>query len=256
MWELARRPVQAGYVRLKTRVHADTRIRIRTRLFTHPRLARVVAFGDPRTRVNLVRPENGMVIDGFHRSANTYAVNSFLMANPSVRVSAHLHSPLALYDAQRFGRPMVLLVRDPRECIPSFLQMEARVSPICAIEMYIQYYVATLKYLDHAVVADFPDTTGNFAEIIRRCNHKFGSQFSMPEQDPHFERRVTQHITDLWSGIPAVPLPSTHRLTAETIVASFDAESLAALERAGHIYEKVRSHQNGQRRIQSPSTAS
>lgn len=243
VWNRVRLLILAGYIWVKSRVHADTRMKARSWLFDHPRLARLVALGDPRTRVNLVHPGTGMVMDGFHRSANTYAVNSFLMANPTVRVSAHLHSPLALYDARRLGRPMILLVRDPRECIPSFLQMEPRVTPACAIDMYIRHYSATLEHLEYAVVADFPETTGNFAEIIRRCNAKFGSRFSMPERDEHFERRVTDHISELWSGLSAVPLPSSQRLSAEEVVATFDDEAMAALERARQIYEKVRSHQ-------------
>lgn len=223
----------------KSRVPANLRIRIRTALFRTPRLARFIGLFDLRTRANLATPDTGIVIDGLHRSANTYAVISFRQANPTVTTSSHLHSPQSLHEARRYSLPMILLIRDPKEVIPSYLQLEPGASPAAALAMYIGYYTAVLPHLDEVVVADFRETIADFASVVRRCNEKFGTHFNLPERTPDFEASVKDTIRRDWDGLRAMPLPSATRRTAPEILATFDEPTLETLAVAERLYAQI-----------------
>ncbi len=64
-----------------------------------------------------VRRDSDVVIDGFERSANTFAYFAFMAANPTAhRVGHHTHSPAQFYWAARWGVPALLLLRE-RTCV-------------------------------------------------------------------------------------------------------------------------------------------
>lgn len=231
---------------MKARVPATTRVRLRTALFRAPQLARLIAHTDRRTRLNLITPVTQLVIDGFHRSANTYAVVSFERANPAVMVSHHLHSPLSVHEARRHGTPMILLIRSPRDAAASYLQFESRATPLAALQMYAAYYRTALPFLDDVIVSDFPETTSNFAGVVQRCNQRFGTRFAIPEATEEFEEAVRVTIRDGWKDFHGIPLPSETRLGANEALGALTRSESAALAAAEDVYEQVLRHREQQ----------
>src|SRR5262245_32533170 len=54
------------------------------------------------------------IIEGFPRSANTFAATAFQLAQTKpVRVAHHLHVPSQIIAGARWGIPTIVLVRDP-----------------------------------------------------------------------------------------------------------------------------------------------
>src|SRR5205814_3293356 len=64
-----------------------------------------------------IRDETEVVIEGFPRSGNTFAVAAFHYAQRprDVKIAHHAHVPAQLLSAVRLGLPAVVLVRDPEE---------------------------------------------------------------------------------------------------------------------------------------------
>ena len=55
------------------------------------------------------------MIDGYTRSASTYAVYAFQLSQARpVRVAHHLHAPAQLIEAARRGVPTLMVIREPR----------------------------------------------------------------------------------------------------------------------------------------------
>src|SRR5580658_8003661 len=64
--------------------------------------------------VEVIGPRTELVIDGFTRSATTFAVYAFQLAQDTpVQLAHHLHAPAQLIRAARRGVPAVALIRKP-----------------------------------------------------------------------------------------------------------------------------------------------
>lgn len=235
-----RRFLHGKFVAIKARTPVEVRTKFRTYLFRMPRLARLVAHADARTRRSLPNRATEIVIDGFPRSANSFSLVSFLSANPDVRISNHLHSPLSIYGARRFDLPMIMVIRNPREAVRSYIQFVERVTPESAIRMYVGYYRAALPFIDDIVVADFPEVITDFASVVQRCNQKFGTNFALPTPVPQFASDVQVTIRDHWAGHPGTPVAKQDdRRPAASIIAEFDDRAIEALAEAERLYEQI-----------------
>lgn len=117
-----RRPGPARRL-LRSLVSEEAREGARDRVLDTPGLFAVATMVDPRLRPRRVSRSTDLVIEGFPRSANTYALVAFEHANGTAhRVSSHLHTPESVRRAVRLRLPVVLLVRDPAEVLVSTLQ--------------------------------------------------------------------------------------------------------------------------------------
>ena len=73
----------------------------------------------------LVGRDTELVIEGFQRSGNTFAVFAFEMAQDRpIRSAHHLHASAQVSRAVKLGVPVLLLVRDPRDTIVSHVIRE------------------------------------------------------------------------------------------------------------------------------------
>jgi hypothetical protein len=116
-----------------------------------------------------------LVIDGYTRSASTFAVYALQVAQPRpVRLAHHLHAPAQLIEAARRGVPALLLIREPRGAILSQLVREPGVALRDALVAYTRFHACLVPYLDRLLVADFETVTHDFGSVIRRLNSRFG----------------------------------------------------------------------------------
>lgn len=126
----------------------------------------------------LISSDTEIVIDGFPRCANTYAVTKFMDSNPSRKnvLAHHIHYPSQIIKGVALGLPVVLLVRCPADVIISLCIREKR-SIESAVRLYIGFYEKLLPLKDSVVVADFETVTNDFANLMHRVNEKYGSDF-------------------------------------------------------------------------------
>lgn len=125
----------------------------------------------------VIGPETDLVIDGYFRSANTFAVYAFqLSQHKPVRLAHHLHAPAQLIMAARNGIPALLLLREPRGAILSELLYDDVALPD-ALVAYARFYTSLFPYLDSFVVGEFAQVTSDFGAVIHRLNARFGTSF-------------------------------------------------------------------------------
>ena len=156
-----------------------TRHRVRTQVFEYPAL--YLPFARHKYRGHspeVISSETELVIDGYFRSANTFAVWAFQLSQERpVRLAHHLHAPAQLIAAARAGVPALLLLREPEGAILSELLYD-RVALADALIAYSRFYTCLLPYLDSFVVGEFEQVTHDFAAVVRRLNERFGTGFS------------------------------------------------------------------------------
>jgi len=142
----------------------------------------------------LVRRDTELVIEGFGRSGNTFAVVAFQLAqNRPVRLVHHTHASAQIIRAVRLDIPAVLLVRDPVDTVVSHL-MYRDVSARAALAAWVRYHDRVLPYRRGIVVAPFESSTADFSAVITEVNERFGTAFESFEHTEENVQRVFEHI--------------------------------------------------------------
>ena len=161
-------PIQVSFGGLR---HATRRLLIRS-----PRVYLPIA--RRRHPHGVIRPDTQIVIDGFTRSAVTFAVIAFQVAqNDHVRVAHHLHAPAHLLAGVRRGIPVLVPIRAPEDTILSAMIREPGVPAAQWLRSYIDFYRRLPPLADRIVIAPFADVTSDFGAVTHRVNRRFATSF-------------------------------------------------------------------------------
>jgi hypothetical protein len=138
----------------------------------------------------VVRGHTQLVIEGFPRSANTFAVVAFQLAQESaVRTAHHLHASSQLIAGARMRVPTMALIREPEETIISEVLRKPGISVRQAMRSYIRFYEPLEPYRERFTVGRFDQVIGDFGSVIEKLNQRFGTSFRPFE---HTEEKVKE----------------------------------------------------------------
>jgi hypothetical protein len=156
------------------------RHRLRTYVSEHPLgYLSFARYKYTRHGVEVIGTDTELVIDGFTRSATTFAVYAFqLSQDRPIRLAHHLHAPAQLIEAARRGIPALVLIRQPQGAILSQLIREPDVALRDALFAYSRFYEHLLPYRKSFAVGEFKQVTHEFGAVIRRLNARFGTHFA------------------------------------------------------------------------------
>jgi len=130
-------------------------------------------------RITLAGPDTDIVIEGFPRSGNTFAVAAFLVANGrTVRIGRHLHGAPHVLRAVRYGLPTLVLVRKPADAVPSYLVRRPSLTPEDALLEYLDFYRTAWRVRDGFVVGLFDDVVSDYGAVLHAVDDRFGTHFA------------------------------------------------------------------------------
>jgi hypothetical protein len=133
-------------------------------------------------RRTLARRDTAIVIDGYLRSGNTFSVAAFAVANGTdLHVGRHLHGAPHILRAARLGLPTIVLIRQPRDAVLSYLIRRDTLSPDDAVLEYIDFYRTALRVRGAFVVGLFDEVVTDFGAVLERVNARFGTSFTRYE---------------------------------------------------------------------------
>jgi glycosyltransferase involved in cell wall biosynthesis len=164
---------------------------LRTRISEHPTLYLPFARRKyPGPSPEVISSETELVIDGYTRSATTFAVYAFQLVQPRpVRIAHHLHAPAQLIAAAKSGVPALVVIREPEGAILSQLVREPDVELRDALVAYARFYTRLLPWRASFVVGEFDEVTHDFGAVVRRLNERFGTSFT---EFTHSERNLAE----------------------------------------------------------------
>lgn len=140
--------------------------------------------------------EAEIVIEGFPRSGNTFAVIAFQSAQPRlVSVAHHVHAPAPVITAARFGIPAVVLIRQPEEAILSLTLRYPHITIRQALRGYVRFYGVLASRPRTFVVAPFDRVVSDFGAVIRDVNSLYGTSFA---EFRHSEDEAVLRSVDQW----------------------------------------------------------
>lgn len=177
---------------------------LRRRVSTYPRVYLPLArwkSGD-----SVLRAETELVIDTFPRTANTFAVIAFQLAqNGHVRVAHHMHAPASLLAAAARGVPALVPVREPEPTIVSGHIREPQFTLRHLLKDYITFFESITPARDRFVIAAFDEVTSDLGSVIRRVNERFGTRFREYEHSEENLEIVFALIDERAEGPPWQP---------------------------------------------------
>jgi hypothetical protein len=203
----------------------------------------------------VVRPGDVAVIEGYPRSANTFATYAFIRCTGATEIQFgnHFHSPAQFALARRYGVPAMLVLREPVAAAMSMVVFDGKMDADEALRRYIAFHRPLIAIADSLVVAPFEEVTTDFGKSIDRLNARFGTRFPRFVHDEANERAVFDEIEaerarrgSMAGESPADPLKNTlptpeKEAKRKQISSSFDAPALAPLRvEAESLYRSLR----------------
>jgi hypothetical protein len=231
-------------------VLAATKLRyeVQTIVAQHPAialpLARLRGHGVP------LGPRTEIVIEGFPRSANSFAVAAFARAQGrKPEIAHHVHAPAQILGAAHRNVPAIALIRNPEDAVLEYVIKKPDITIGQALRGYVRFYEPLLACRGAFVTGLFDEVTSDFGAVIRRVNERFRTSFTEFEHSEENARATLDELDRYWRGI----LGSGERL--EIIVGrpsavrdqikgglrdGYHAASLAGLRaRARTLYERM-----------------
>jgi hypothetical protein len=163
----------------------------------HPSLAMPIA--RIRRHGVVVAGDTEIVIEGYPRSANSFAVAAFDMPQPRpLRIAHHTHAPAQIVTACRKGIPTLVLVREPDAAALNTCIYHPELTVKQALQSYITFHTVIWPYRDRFVVGPFPEITSDFGATMRRVNDRFGTSFVPFDHTQENVQRVFAAMDTYW----------------------------------------------------------
>ena len=161
-------------------------------------------YRNAKFRNRLVDKNSVLTIEGFPRSANTFALRAFQFAqgNDDLKIANHAHSYAQVLRSVQLGIPTILLIRHPREAIVSLSCNRIVVNDISfddlintwdigwEIDYYTKFYSRLRKVADQVVVAPFDIVVSDFGQIIELVNEKYATNFNLFDHSEENQKAV------------------------------------------------------------------
>lgn len=182
----------------------------RSRVARNPLYLHLARFSDAQTDEWLIARHKALCIDGFPRTATTFAVAGFQLAQPlPVQVAHHSHAPAVVCAAARWGIPTLVTIREPEELVLSTAVYLPFLTVPSALGAYVSFYETIRPLRRSFVVGEFEDVTARLGSVIRAVNERFGTSFAEYEHTPGNDRLVFDIIDHGDESSPSNELVTT-----------------------------------------------
>jgi hypothetical protein len=163
-------------------------------------------------------PDTEVVIDGFPRTGNTFAVLAFQTAQPApVRVAHHIHVAGHVVAAARRGLPTLVPVRPPEGAVVSVMMWWPHVGARMALAAYARFHERLLPWREACVPAPFDAVTSDLGPVVEALNRRFGTSFAPFAHTAENVERCYRLIEERSARLPWSPAISAYmsgRITA------------------------------------------
>ncbi len=146
----------------------------------HPKLFIPIYKAMGKKKHLLVSNSTDIVIEGFPRSGNTFAVVAFEWSQPrSLRVAHHLHAASQIFWGVEHDIPVVVLLREPKDAVISLVIREQYLTFELALHSYISFYRAILTCKNNCLMVTFEELATDYGAVIDQINKKYKTTFEL-----------------------------------------------------------------------------
>ena len=146
----------------------------------------------------VLRRGDDMLIEGYPRSANSFAYYTFLLSqNNPLKVGNHTHSPSQFALARKYKIPAMLVIRQPVDAVLSYILYDQNLSALTALERYVSFHKPLIANPTGFVVAPFDEVITDFGESMRRLNSHFNCSFVVFSHDEANVKKIYHHMAEI-----------------------------------------------------------
>jgi hypothetical protein len=193
-----------------------------------------------------IRPDTELVIEGFGRSASSYAVAALELAQArDVKSAHHTHAAAQVVRAARLGLPTLLIVKKPDEVAVSHMLRHPGLDAATVYRAWIRFHRTAQGVADRILVTTVDELDRDYTGIIERLNERFGTTFVPPPATEEFDKRVHDEMWErhLKQGRPDLhfgrPTPERQR-AKDALRHRLEAPGLAGLRSdANRLYAEL-----------------
>jgi hypothetical protein len=140
-----------------------------------------------------------------------------------------------------------VLIRKPKDAVLSFAIRDP-ISVDQALRYYLSFYETVEGYRDAFVLGLFEEVTGDFGQVIRRINDRFGTTFSVFRHDArnvdgvfaHIERNSRKRFGEAsWENKASRPLAVREKKKREVVYELEDPKRRVLISRAEAVYDRL-----------------
>lgn len=195
----------------------------------------------------IVTQNTKLVIEGYPRCANSFAVVAFERAQRQpVTIAHHLHAQSQIILGVRYGTPVLVLTRDPAGAVTSLVTRHPEIGISQALKQYLRFYETALHHSSALLMADFTEVTTNYACVIQRLNEKFGTHFDHYENSPETDAEVFAILDELnlrdSNGKPNMVARPSEDKTRLLDARKAEVISHPLLAKAKSLYRRIAAH--------------
>lgn len=146
----------------------------------------------------VVNRQTEIVIEGFPRSGNSFALSAFKQSNPDVaHIATHVHMPAQIIKAAHYGIPTIVLLREPIAAVCSMIALSAQIGDRGEVDeamtiadvkrllhFYAEFYRRVYAVRDSFLFAPFQEVTKDFGRIQETINERFHTAFTPFDHTP------------------------------------------------------------------------
>jgi hypothetical protein len=155
-----------------------------------------------KLRHGIVEPKREIFdlwIDGYPRSANTFAFECLKLYYPEKRILTHMHSPFVASSCIKNNIAGILLIREPAKAVVSYSIMSGH-TLFNSLDYYFQYYRRIMPLKEYVYISDFSCTTSNPKSMIKGFCTFYGLNPSDIKLDVDLQQKAIARINKHYTG--------------------------------------------------------
>ena len=193
---------------------------------------------NPNFRCLRARKSYDLVLEGFPRSANSFAAYTIFYSQKSgFKMGHHLHAPAHLRYAVKNRIPCLVIIREPLGAVSSLI-IRNKCDPKNALLDYISFMKVSLALSDSIVFANFNDIiSGKIGVKVMEINQRFDVALAIPENTPNERIWVEENIKN-WNKVNEAGDQNMLAMPSETKKNRRD-EAVEQLKRNAEIVEEA-----------------
>jgi len=151
----------------------------------------------------VVESNTDLVIEGFPRSANSFAFAAITSSQPRpFKIAHHLHHEAQICLAAHYKVPMLILIRHPVDACVSMAIYCQDTDISGLLYRWVEFYNCAMKHAKHICFAEFNTVTHDIASVLRRLNCKFKSKLRVPASNEDISAKATEDIVRFACSLP------------------------------------------------------
>lgn len=144
-----------------------------------------------------VNKNTNLCVEGFPRSANSFFVAALHISNKNLSIAHHHHTISQLIQAANHQIPAIVLIREPRKTMTSWLLFQRSKRIKLYLKIYKKFYSYADSQTDKILFVRFDTIISDFNVVIEKINHHFSMNLNTINDMDYKRKEIMKQLDDV-----------------------------------------------------------